>query len=224
MRPVSAEKERKLDDTVEKHLARTKRLADQAVHQATRRKGIPRKETRQANIKKAQEALRIKQAQIKLIKEKIRNGFVVSPEEHELIAKSSTVNKVNRADAAQALVDMASKLVIKPQTVQALRLVVEQTAAKHKYNPIDELIKLTKSEDLGDKDKVAIHKALMPFLIPAVAPASSEEEATPEDQRPKIIIKNFHMGEKDARPIHETKKEELMGPEITIDAEPNGQE
>jgi hypothetical protein len=166
---------------------------------------------------KAREVLRLRKIQVDAIKEKVKLGLEITPEENAMLAVGPRKSKVTRAQAASSLMDMASKLVIKPQTVQALRLVVEQTAARHKYNPIDELIRLTKSADLGDKDKVAIHKALMPFLIPTVGPAPTEEEATPEDQRPKIIIKNFHMGEREVRPIHESKRDSLAGPEIIVE-------
>ena len=176
-----------------------------------------RKEIKRKTMAKAREVLRLRKIQVDAIKEKVKLGLEITPEENAMLAVGPRKSKVTRAQAASSLMDMASKLVIKPQTVQALRLVVEQTAARHKYNPIDELIRLTKSADLGDKDKVAIHKALMPFLIPTVGPAPTEEEATPEDQRPKIIIKNFHMGEREVRPIHESKRDSLAGPEIIVE-------
>jgi hypothetical protein len=216
--PLAPEAE---NDPLTDHLARHARRLAKAL-QPNRKGSKEDTAARRINIQKAITARRLKDQQLKVIKEKLAAKLPITQEEEEILQKSSRRRGPNRVEAANQLVEMASKMVIKPQTVQALRLVVERTAAKHKYNPIDELIRLTKSDDLNDKEKVAIHKALMPYLIPAVAPAQTEEEATPEDQRPKIVIKNFTLPERDVRPIHESKRDGLTGPEIIVETETHG--
>jgi hypothetical protein len=178
--------------------------------------------TKKKNLAKAQEALKLKQKQVELVKEKVAKNLPITPDERALLLKSGARKKAQlvRKEAAQAMVDAAAALVIKPSTVEALRLVVEQTAARHAYNPIDELIRLSRSDALKDSDKVAIHKSLMPYLIPQ-APGAKPEEAAPDPAAgPKITIKNFVVEGKPARPIHETKREEIGGPEILVEEQP----
>lgn len=206
-----------LDPLLARHLSATKKKLDLAKNQRRKRLAPELSKKRSLSLAGARKVAAENHARRLVIQEKIESGIPITPEEREFFEKTKRTKKPTTKEAANTLIDMASKLVMKPQTVQALRLVVEQTAARHAYNPIDELIRLSKSPDLSDKDKVAVHKALMPFLIPQVAPAQADEETTPEDQRPKIVIKQFVVDQKDARPIHETKRDQLTGPVITVE-------
>lgn len=164
------------------------------------------KKDRQLQIKKmnaAKEAMANRRA---LIKEKIAKGIPITEEE----LKVAAVRNKTLIDMAKGQIKMTAEpaIVVKPQTINALRVVVEQTAAKHTYNPIEGLLNELKDPDLSAKDRVAIHKTLLPFLMPQLGPAKEEHvQATPT--APKITIKSFQIAAGDGRPIHESKKDSL---------------
>lgn len=170
------------------------------------------KNHRQLQIKKmhaAKEAMANRRA---LIQEKIKKGIPITEEELKVVA----VRNKTLLNMAKGQIKMTAEpaIVVKPQTINALRVIVEQTAARHAYNPIDGLLEELKAMDeegnklLPVKDRVAIHKTLLPYLMPQIGPAKEEHVATP-NQAPKITIKSFQLAPADTRPLHESKKDGL---------------
>jgi hypothetical protein len=173
---------------------------------ALRAERLKLKHDRQLQIKKmnaAKDAMANRRA---LIKEKIAKGIPITEEE----LKVAAVRNKTLIDMAKGQIKMTAEpaIVVKPQTINALRVVVEQTAAKHAYNPIEGLLEELKDPDLSAKDRVAIHKTLLPFLMPQLGPAK-EEHVQSAPTAPKITIKAFQLDPSDGRPIHESKKVDL---------------
>lgn len=167
---------------------------------------------RMNGIKRAQEVRALKLKQRQIIREKIAAGLPITEEEKQVATKvfgnSQGKTEENTIRAA------AAALVIKPQSVTALRLLVETTAAKHKYNPIEELIQLTRPGANGPctldlKDQVAIHKALLPFLVPQLAaPKAGSAEDGGDGSGVKVVVTQFHFPDRkqaEATPIHEQR-------------------
>jgi hypothetical protein len=55
---------------------------------------------------------------------------------------------------------------------------------------------------------VAIHKTLLPFLMPMLSPAK-EEHVEQAPQQGKVVIKNFVLPEAALGPIHQSKRDAL---------------
>lgn len=172
------------------------------------------KKERQDRIVMMTERRNLKIKQRALVREKVEAGLPISAEERELLTWTASKK---RKDKEAEILKQASALTIKPQNIEALRLVVEKTAAKHSYNPVEELIKLSVQGDLDDKDKVAIHKALMPFLVPTL-PVPKERPADNPDSGIRVVVAQFtipdHQRVKPEKPIFEDKP-----PVITEQAE-----
>lgn len=163
------------------------------------------REKRLSAILKANAAKRLKMSQREIVMKKVEQNMPITAEEQQLVHWTANAKRKRNQQLA---IDAVSKLVIRPQNIDALRLVVEQTAARHGYNPIESLIMLTQSDNVEDKDKVSIHKALLPFLapqLPAVKEAKREED---DGARVKVTVTHFvfpsHRDKPDT-PIHETK-------------------
>lgn len=143
---------------------------------------------RAAGLVKAQAILKLKREAKAMVRRKVELGQPITAEEERQVRWSQAESTKHKEER---LINEVSKLVIKPQTVEALRLVVERTAAKHSYNPIEELIKLTGPDsDLPDKEKVVIHKALLPFLVP-VMPAVKQETQADDGKRVRVTVTQF---------------------------------
>lgn len=170
------------------------------------------KKDRQLQIKKMHAAKEAMAARRELIKEKIKKGIPITEEELKVVA----VRNKTLLNMAQGQIKMTAEpaIVVKPQTINALRVIVEQTAAKHAYNPIEGLLEELQAADedgnkvLPVKDRVAIHKTLLPYLMPQIGPA--KEENLPQAHiAPKITIKAFQIAPAGDRPLHESKKDGL---------------
>ncbi len=173
---------------------------------ALRAERLKAKNDRRLQIKKMNAAKEAMASRRALIKEKIAKGIPITEEE----LKVAAVRNKTLIDMAKGQIKMTAEpaIVVKPQTINALRVVVEQTAAKHAYNPIEGLLKELRDPDLSAKDRVAIHKTLLPFLMPQLGPAK-EEHVQAAPSAPKITIKAFQLDPSDGRPIHESKKTDL---------------
>ena len=150
-------------------------------------------------MKKARAARELKLTQRELVRQKVAQNLPITPEERALLSwKGGNRQRATEEEQAHAA---AAKLVIKPQSVTNLRLLVETTAAKHCYNPIEELIKMTKpgAGQVELKEQVAIHKALLPFLVPQLAtPKAGTGDGSGEGV--KVVVTQFHFP-----PGHRTK-------------------
>jgi hypothetical protein len=162
-----------------------------------------RKEARVRGLKKAHEMIRLKSQQRELVKKKVEMQLPITEQERELLTWSRTRSqKVKK----QQLIDQVSRLVISPKTVEELRMVVEQTAARHAYNPIEALIRLSADDSaLEDKDKVAIHKALLPFLVPQLPTPKAVSEKDGDSKRVRVTVTQFVFPERpqnNVTPLH----------------------
>lgn len=157
------------------------------------------KAQRLAALAKGRETRRLKLAQREIVRRKVEMGSPISDEERRsLLWKGG--NMAGKTEEALAMAAV-SKLMIKPQSVTELRLLVESTAAKHAYNPIEGLIKLTTSPNLKDTDVIAIHKALLPFLVPQLA--TPKAAPTESEGGVKVTITQFVFdGKKTAEALH----------------------
>lgn len=109
----------------------------------------------------------------------------------------------DEAKERQALA-AAAKIMLKPKSVNELRLLVETTAAKNHYNPIESLIELTRKEDVKDSEKIAIHKALLPFLVPQMATPKPEKEE--KEHGVKVTVTQFVFpSNSPTGPLHQEK-------------------
>ena len=163
-------------------------------------RGAIAKRNRQGAIKKAQAARAIKVAAKRLVERKVSENLPISEEERNLLTwKNGNMHGKTRENLAIAAI---AKLVMKPQSVNELRMLVEKTAAKHSYNPIEALIQLTQSNHIEEKEKIAIHKALLPFLMPILAtPKAAQGEE--DSGGVKVVVTQFHFpASKPSGPLH----------------------
>lgn len=159
------------------------------------------REKRQGALAKAKEVLQLKKQERELIQKKVDQGMPITEEERQKLDWTAAESSEQKKDR---LLNQVAKLVIKPQTVEELRLVVERTAAKHGYNPIEELIKLSSSEHLEEKERIAIHKALLPFLAPQL-PQQKVAAREDEDRGPRVrvtVTQFVFQQEQRAAPLH----------------------
>ena len=171
-----------------------------AVAAALADRGAIAKKNRQGAIKKAQEARAIKVAAKRLVERKVAENLPISEEERNLLTwRNGNPHGKTQSNLAIAAV---AKLVMKPQSVNELRMLVEKTAAKHSYNPIEALIQLTQNNHIEEKEKIAIHKALLPFLVPVLAtPKASQGEEGGGGV--KVVVTQFHFpASRPSGPLH----------------------
>ena len=159
-------------------------------------------EQRRASIKKAQEAKRIKMAQREMVRRKIENAQPITEQERELL-KWKGGNRAGQTED-QLVMAAAAKLMIKPQSVSELRLLVETTAAKNNYNPIEKLIHLTSDPNVTEAEKISIHKALLPFLVPILATPKALSEKG--EGGVKVVITSFSFDPKRPEAALHTEK------------------
>jgi len=162
-----------------------------------------KKERGQKNVLKARAAQAAKIAQRKIVEEKVKNDLPITEQERDLLNWRG--GRVTSETQKRLSIAAAAKLVIKPQSVTELRLLVESTAAKMRYNPIQSLIELTQSDEIKESEKIAIHKALLPFLVPQLATPKPSNEAA--DTGVKVTVTQFVFPKKDqgAPKIHTEK-------------------
>ena len=138
-----------------------------------------------------------------MVREKVENGLPITEQEREALSWRAGNGGGNKP-SDRSIIAAAAKLMIKPQSVSELRLLVETTAAKHHYNPIEALILQTRDADIKESEKIAIHKALLPFLVPILATPKSQSEHA--DTGVKVIITSFVFPENRSQgPIHAEK-------------------
>lgn len=155
---------------------------------------------RQAAIKKAQEAKALKIKQKKLVEQKVEQGLPISEEERRMLLWNA--GNMHNTTKEKLAIAAAAKLVMKPQSVNELRMIVEKTAAKHSYNPIECLIQLTQSNSIEEKEKIAIHKALLPFLVPVLATPKAQSSEGGEGGV-KVVVTQFQFPARAASgPLH----------------------
>lgn len=184
----------------EERMARNEaRLAETA--EALKRQKDPEEKKRRleigrARMAKALDALKLKTAQKRLVREKVEKGLPITEEERKLLTWTT---RMNEKEKQRKIVDAAAHLVIKAQSVQELRLIVEKTAARHAYNPIESLIQQTKDPLIPAKEKIAIHKALLPFLVPQLPVEKQNDRKNPEGV--KVTITQFVFPEERPRTV-----------------------
>jgi hypothetical protein len=177
------------------------------------------KKQRQANMAKARLAMDEKKRHKAIVAEKVAAGMPITEGERDLIAwKPGRKNeaKHDSAKAERETIAAASKLLLKPQNIAELRHLVEHTARKHHYNPLEALICQAIGKDvrggdlppeliLAEKDKMAIHKTLLPFLVPQLPP-QKPTDAGAQSGGIKVVVARFSFdtsGKRPDKPIHE---------------------
>lgn len=169
-------------------------------------------DARLKGIEKAHHARMAKLRERQLVKEKVARGEEITEDERDLLIWKA--GKIPKKDQERLAVAAAAKLVIKPQTVNELRVLVEKTAARHSYNPIEALIQLTRSDEVKEVDKIGIHKALLPFLVPQLAtPKAPKEEG--EGGGVKVTIMHYQFPDQQAKPAQPLHTEKPATVEIT---------
>lgn len=195
-----------------------KRWEERAQNHAKRPKKLRRSSAevqaiREANAQRARAVLMLKREERDLVREKVKKGMPITEEERKKLHWRS--NRSERTE--QSIDEMASKLEIKPSTANQLRLVIEKTAARHKYNPIEGLILAINDPDVEMKDKIAIHKALLPYLAPQLSPLKQKEEDPTGSGKVSVRVTQFvFQSKKPEAPIHEQAK-----PIISVDTPPS---
>lgn len=193
------------------------RDAKRAEVKAKRLKGLE-------NARKADEE---KRARRNMVLEKVRQGIPITDEEREWMnyRAKARLKKEDAFKNERELLDKASRLLIKPSTVQELRRLVETMADRHGYNPLEQLIMMTiPTEELDPitgakvlrypvnaEKRAEIHKALLPYLTPQlkVAPV---KEAEPEAQGVKVTIKRFELPSNPTGHIYNVPKVTALDP------------
>ncbi len=159
--------------------------------------------SRQENVKKAHEAIKRKKAQRALVQEKLNLGMPITEDEQALLTSRLNIKSKDRQAQEEATIAKASRLLIKPSSVNELRALVDRLASKHQYNPLEELILMTKPKKQADgtytyqipaKDRQDIHKSLLPYLTPQLKVAPVREE-DPEHAGVKVVITSFTFPE-----------------------------
>lgn len=140
-------------------------------------------------MKKAQEAYRLKRAQREIVRRKVEEGLPISEQERAYLQWKGGGPQKNQNE--KSIIAAAAKLMIRPQSVTELRMLVETTAAKHSYNPIESLILQTRSVDIAEKDKAAIHRALLPFLCPQLPAPRPQDEKSGSGHGIKVVVTQF---------------------------------
>lgn len=131
----------------------------------------------------------------------MENGQPITEAERNLLRWKGGKVKLTEDEAIAA----AAKLLITPKSVAELRLLVETTAANHHYNPIEKLIELTNSDVIDPKDKVSIHKALLPFLVPQL-PVPKNTGSEEKGGQMKVVITTFAFPSAPTTvPLHQEK-------------------
>ena len=186
------------DEAVAAHFAKT----EQFIKTGKNCKTNMSRKTVMDNLAKARAVQALKKKERQIVEEKVAAGLPITEEERALL--TFRTNK-KQADERKILAQ-AAKLMIKPQSVHDLRLLVETTAAKHHYNPIESLILQTQDPNIPEKDKVAIHKVLLPFLVPQL-PAPKAATPETEDTGIKVTVTQFVFppNEKNVTPLHKQK-------------------
>lgn len=178
----------------------------------TRRRAGQPSHAQKAQRRKSLEKARRERDRQKLLREvareKIKKGLPVTEAEVKLAGKSFGFQPKGPIKPDITDVEPEAAMLIKPQTINALRVIVEKTAADNHYNPVQGLLNELKDPDLSAKDRVAIHKTLLPFLMPMLSPAK-EEHVEQAPQQGKVVIKNFVLPEAALGPIHQSKRNAL---------------
>ena len=155
-------------------------------------------------LEKANIVRRAKLEQRQAIEKKVEMGMPITEEERALLAERLGKVPKRRQDRLRHIAAAAVDLVVRPKSVTELRLLVEKTAAKHSYNPIEKLIELVNSDDIEAREKVAIHKALLPYLTPQLA--APKPEAAGGGGGVKVTITRFEFPKAgQAGPLHQEK-------------------
>ena len=173
---------------------------------------------RAAGLAKAHAVLKLKREAKALVEKKVELGQPITAEEEKQVRWSQAESTKHKEER---LINEVSKLVIKPQTVEALRLVVERTAAKHGYNPVEALIRLAASGTMDPKDEATIHKALLPFLAPPVPQARAKEEES-DSKKVRVTVTQFVFPGRSpaSAPLHEERPVSQIE-ETTIETTPS---
>lgn len=177
--------------------------------EALRLKNNPELAARRAeSVRRMHEALARKKEMKKAVQRKVDLGMPITDEERDLLMWTPGRNKTKDVKMREEdTIAAASKLLMRPQNVKELRALVERTAAKHHYNPIEALILMTKDGKLDPEDVAGIHKALLPYLAPQLKVAAPKEESEGDASGVRVFITRFEFppDQSSASPLYQHK-------------------
>lgn len=201
-----------MPETAKKQTRQRKSVPEKVkAHRAARKAEEEEKKQRlRENMAIARMKLNEKRKQQQIVREKVAANMPITDEERELLEwkahrSAGPNNPKTRTQKEKETIAKAAKLMMKPQNIAELRQLVEDTAARHKYNPIDELIQLSTSPDVPEKDKIQIHKTLLPFLLPQLPPQKPQSGAQAAGGV-KVTIARFDLtggSDKPQKALHE---------------------
>lgn len=167
------------------------------------------KERKRQHMIKVRQAIQIKMAQRRAAQAKVDAGMKITPEEQEALLWKQG-KKPDPVRREKDLIAATAHLLLKPRNTNELRMLVEKVALEQSYNPMEELIKLTKPKKNEDGSvsypvdadtRVQIHKALMPFLIPQLS-AAKVQDSSEKETGIKVTVTSFVFPEdKEVGPI-----------------------
>lgn len=209
--PAADRPDPKAEEDLKKYEVNRRRREARAPFQKTKEEVA---KIRMESILKARAAMAQKMEHKKIVQQKVKANMPITEDERELLAwVPGRKKKETEADRERDTIAAASKLLIKPTHVTELRVLVERTAAKYAYNPIEELIQLTRpvrQEDGTMKhqvtadDRISIHKSLLPFLVPQLSVPKTLPAEDPNKQGMKVVITEFVFPEElKTQKIHE---------------------
>lgn len=122
-----------------------------------------------------------KRREVEIIRAKIKEEILLTQQEVDVIQLHG-----NKKDKLY-IKNHTAETIIATKDVKELRAIVEQTAAKYMYNPIEELIRTSlhldkRGKPAGEevpridvKEKMNIDKALLPYLVAQVPPQKAQD-------------------------------------------------
>jgi hypothetical protein len=174
---------------------------------AHRRTAEEVKDAKRASLARAREAKKMMFQERDMIQKKVEMGLPITEEEAAKIPYNG-LSKKRGADHRQRVLTEAAKLIIKPQNAAELRILVEEVVKRKRYNPIEDLIELGQDEETPLKERIGIHKSLLPYVVPQL-PAMEKEKTQTGDTGVKVTIQQFVFpagsNKKPEIPIHEQK-------------------
>jgi len=138
---------------------------------------------------KMHEGTRKKRREVEIIRAKMKENILLTQQEVDVITLHG-----NKRDKLQ-IKNQTAETIIGTKDVKELRAIVEQTAAKYMYNPIEELIRTSlhldkKGKPMGEdmpridaKEKMNIDKALLPYLVAQVPPQKAQDSGSNSESK-----------------------------------------
>tara|TARA_R110000787_G_scaffold4561_5_gene17264 strand:- start:6532 stop:7416 length:885 start_codon:yes stop_codon:yes gene_type:complete len=142
-----------------------------------------------AAVEKMQIGAAKKRREMAIIRAKMDEGILLTSQEVGVLNIHGNKHDKMRVQ------NQTADTIIGTKDVKELRAIVEQTAAKYMYNPIEELIRTSlhldrKGKPMGEdmpridaKEKMNIDKALLPYLVAQVPPQKAQDSGSSSESK-----------------------------------------